>query len=125
MAPTVSWRCCFRPQVAEGNRADEQIVKQAGKGAGDVEQDKCTEDSANAELFSRLQCRPVRTHDDNDVESCEEYASPASSYQTCFSEQDPLDLPDFSRYHTKTYAIAYLQYYLKQGVIGGMIAVFR
>lgn len=100
MAPGASWRCCFRPQVAEGSQGGEQIAV-AGKGGQKLQQDKCTEDSANAEIFSRLHCRPIQTSHEI-VEDAEEFASPASSYQTCFSEQDPTDFGEFSRYDDLT-----------------------
>ena len=99
MAPHASWRCCFRPQVAEGDAVVKRITTpRKGAEVRGVEKDKCTEDSANADLFSRLQCRPVLTHADSMDDADEDFASPASSYQTCFSEQDPMDLSGMSRF---------------------------
>ena len=89
MAPQASWVCCFRPKVTENAGEPPKIVKPS----------KCTEDSANADVFARLHCRPIRTDGDTMEDADEDFASPASSYQTCFSfsEQDPLDLSEMSR----------------------------
>ena len=78
--------------------ANEIVPPGKGGELRDVEKDKCTEDSANADLFARLQCRPIRTDGDGMEDADEEFASPASSYQTCFSEQDPVDLSGMSRF---------------------------
>ncbi|CAL8466530.1 g6066 [Coccomyxa elongata] len=107
MAPHASWRCCFRPQVAEGDAVVKRITTpRKGGEVRDVEKDKCTEDSANADLFSRLKCRPVRTDADGMDDADEEFASPASSYQTCFSEQDPMDLSGMSRIYRTSCAVS-------------------
>lgn len=99
MTPRASWRCCFRPQVSESESPRDEIIPPSKSGElRDVEKDKCTEDSANADLFARLQCRPIRTDGDGMEDADEDFASPASSYQTCFSEQDPLDLSGMSRF---------------------------
>lgn len=88
MAPSQkrSWLCCFRPRVAEaedGSKVSPSALKQE------------KEDSANGDGPARLSVGvPERTQS----EELEDFGSPASSYVTCFSEQDPHDIGDSLRW---------------------------
>ena len=81
-----SWLCCFRPRVAEaedGSKVPPSALKQE------------KEDSANGDGPARLSVGvPERTQS----EELEDFGSPASSYVTCFSEQDPHDIGDSLRW---------------------------
>lgn len=85
-----SWLCCFRPRVAEaedGSKTRKEPSPSAPK------QEK--EDSANGDGPARLSVGvPERTQSDE----LEDFGSPASSYVTCFSEQDPHDIGDSLRW---------------------------
>ena len=79
---------CFRPKVAEANGGEIALQKSASA----LRQEK--EDSANGDGPARLTIGvPQRTQSDD----LEEFGSPASSYVTCFSEQDTHDIGDSLR----------------------------
>ena len=80
---------CFQPKVAGEDRAETALRKSASA----LKQEK--EDSANGDGPARLTVGiPQRTQSDE----LEEFGSPASSYVTCFSEQDPHDIGDSLRW---------------------------
>ncbi len=81
------WLCCFRPKVAEASNG-ESALKEASSAVTVVK-----EDSANEKSFARASAASSRAPSD-DLES---FGSPASSYVTCFSEQDPHDILDTHR----------------------------
>ena len=80
---------CFRPKVAEADRAETALRKSASA----LRQEK--EDSANGDGPARLTVGVPQRKQSDDLE---EFGSPASSYVTCFSEQDPHDIGDSLRW---------------------------
>ncbi|CAL5227045.1 g9943 [Coccomyxa viridis] len=79
---------CFRPKVAEADSGEATLQKSASA----LRQEK--EDSANGDGPARLTVGiPQRTQSDE----LDEFGSPASSYVTCFSEQDTHDINDSIR----------------------------
>ena len=88
MAPWLPWACCLRPKVAEHDLSGPEIQITPNPEQDDA-REKCIEDSANAHGFAKLR---VTTLPATTPEEVEEFASPASSYATCFSEADPVDL---------------------------------
>ena len=81
------WLCCFRPKVAEASNG-ESALKEAPSAVAVLK-----EESANEKAFARASATSSRAPSD-DLES---FGSPASSYVTCFSEQDPHDNLDTHR----------------------------
>ncbi len=80
---------CFRPKVAEADSGEATLQKSASA----LRQEK--EDSANGDGPGRLTVGiPQRTQSDE----LDEFGSPASSYVTCFSEQDTHDINDSIRW---------------------------
>lgn len=80
---------CFRPKVAEADSGEATLQKSASA----LRQEK--EDSANGDGPARLTVGiPQRTQSDE----LDEFGSPASSYVTCFSEQDTHDINDSIRW---------------------------
>lgn len=84
-----SWLCCFRPKVAESGTGEVAIKRSSSA----LRQEK--EDSANEDGFAHLS---VGTHSIAHSDEQEDFGSPASSYVTCFSEQDPHDIGDSLRW---------------------------
>ena len=92
MAPRRGWACCLRPKVAEHDQGSD-VVNISPRKEVDGKQNKIIEDSANADGFAKLRCStaPTVAPVDDTADAEEDFASPASSYVTCFSEEDPVD----------------------------------
>ena len=92
MAPRRGWACCLRPQVAEHDQGSDAVNISPRKEVTG-QQNKAIEDSANADGFAKLRCStvPAVAPVDDTADAEEDFASPASSYVTCFSEEDPAE----------------------------------
>jgi hypothetical protein len=78
--------CCFRPKVAEHDQDSETITATPRHFAG--QKVNGLDDSASNGTLDTLKCPVVRVPEPEAEEDAEEFASPTSSYATCFSEEE-------------------------------------